>query len=803
MLEMAASVEGPESQFPPQACRSEALSLVAPRDVTWDVMSAHIKDVVILADLSGTVFYASPSCRTLGYEQADLIGRSAVDFFHPDDLEHANANLAALLAGADQGQSGDREHRIRRKDGTWVWMEGNPSLLPGGDGGVAGIVNIFRDVTERRADREAIDEQARRGAMAEAVAGVGYWRLDAATLQATWSPQMFRIYGLEVGDTIALGQAMAMVHPDEKAESEERIARSLRTGEGWTDALTRIIQRGGAIRYLNGRCVCEIDANSKVIAVFGTVLDVTAQVLATRTLEESERRYRLITDNATDMISITSCQTGRLSYLSPSVRRVTGFDADELIGARMQKLVHPDDLDAFMTAFGGLVVGGRESGEAIRFRARHKDGAWLWLESNPRLVRADDGTPIEIIDVTRDVSQQEQMKAQLQEALVAAEQAATVKSEFLANMSHEIRTPLTAVLGFAGLLADRRDLDGTAQHHIERIAGASRALLAVVNDVLDFSKLEAGEVTIRRRPASAERAGREVLEMFALAAQSKGVTLAFEAAAGLPQSLILDDDRLRQILINLVGNAVKFTEAGHVSLTLAYTAAGALVAEVTDTGPGISAEARARLFQRFSQVDGSSTRAKGGTGLGLAICLGLAEAMGGAVSVESRVGQGSTFRLVLPAASATFGLPGASLAPDATGLCGLRILVADDNAANRELTRAILEPAGVEVSEACNGEEAVAIARDLPFDVILMDLRMPRLDGRGALAAIRLDAGPNQHMPVVAFSAEGAMDAAECALQGFQGVVRKPTSRDALLTALIRVTDLAQEGEEGLLNVAR
>ncbi|MBS0361519.1 MAG: response regulator, partial [Proteobacteria bacterium] len=344
------------------------------------------------------------------------------------------------------------------------------------------------------------------------------------------------------------------------------------------------------------------------------------------------------------------------------------------------------------------------------------------------------------------------------------------------------------------------DLAEEARGQVARIAGASRALLAVVNDVLDFSKLEAGEFTIRRRPTCAAVAAREVLEMFELQAAEKGVTLSFEAGPATPASLLLDEDRFRQILTNLIGNAVKFTAQGHVGLWLDYDAAsGALFCEVSDTGPGIAPDAQAKLFQRFSQVDGSSTRSKGGTGLGLAICLGLAEAMDGSIGVESALGQGSTFRLVLPAMHA-IGPNLASLMESATSLErleGLRVLVADDNPVNRELARAILEPVGIEVSEASDGREAVEVAMSLPFDAILMDLRMPRMDGAAALAAIRQAPGPNQHMPVLAFSADGAMDLNEVLQRGFQGQVRKPTTPAELLRAVLEAMETFVVVEQG------
>ena len=772
------------------------------RDVTWEVLSEKINDLIILADATGTIFYASPACKALGYAQHELIGRTAADFVHPEDLAHAQANVAVLFGATPTDAPLHREHRYRRGDGSWVWLEGNPSLIHDPQGKPIGLVNVFRDVSDKHATREALAEQTRKAAMAEEIAGVGYWRMDTATQEITWSDQMFHIYGLERGPEPPLATAMAMTHPEDLASSRALLEASIATGVGWAELLTRIVRPDGDTRYISGRAVCEADRDGRVTAVFGTLVDITEQHLARLTIEASERRYRLLTEHATDMISQTASD-GRMIYVSPSVERVTGYSIAEVMPRRMTDFVHPDDLKRFLAFYGDLVSGQTDGGHPIRYRVRHKDGAWIWLESNPRLVKSTlVGEPDAIIDVTRDVTEQQALKHQLRGALAEAERATAVKSEFLANMSHEIRTPLTAVLGFASLLAERRDLDEAAQGQIGRIAGAGRALLAVVNDVLDFSKLEAGEITIRRRPACPEQAAREVLEMFGPQAAAKGLDLRFEAAVSLPRTLVLDEDRLRQILINLVGNAVKFTDRGRVSLALGYDAAGQLVAEVADTGPGIAADAKTKLFQRFSQIDGSSTRTKGGSGLGLAICHGLALAMGGAVSVTSRVGRGSTFRLTLPALPGVAEAPTGTRASDLERLYGLRVLVVDDNAVNREIARAVLESVGVEVSEVHDGREAVDVARRLPFDAILMDLRMPGLDGRAATAAIRREPGPNQHMPILAFSADGVMDLSAPQNACFQGVVLKPTSPPDLFKALLRAMDEEPVVAEGTLYAA-
>jgi PAS domain S-box-containing protein len=746
--------------------------------LTWTALADAVADVVIRADRFGRITYASAAARRLGYEPEELVGRLSTEFVHPDDLPGLLANSAALFTVGLTQHHVNREHRFRRKDGSWVWLEGNPAMLASADGEPVEILNIFRDVTDSRAVRNALWEQTRRAALAEAVGGVGYWRLDAASLEMSWSNQMFDLFGMPHGEAPALAAALAMIHPDDRAESAARQQHTLRTGEGWNDVVMRIVHANGDIRFINSRAVAEVAVDGTVTSVFGTMVDVTEQKLAHQAVAESEQRYRLLAENVTDTITLTASD-GRILYVSPSVERLTGFTLGELLPTRMSDYVHPDDLAGFLDTYRGLVREAHEPGP-IRFRARHKSGRWMWLESNPKLVRSADGQANDIIDVTREVTEDQKLRDELQAALAEAERASAVKAEFLANMSHEIRTPLTAVLGFANLLAERSDLDAAAIQQVARIGGASRALLAIVNDILDFSKLEAGQMSIAPRPTSAIDAAREVLELFTLQAAAKSIALHFEAASDVPDHVVTDPDRLRQILLNLVGNAVKFTDRGSVSLHLDYEPlAGVLSVEVIDTGPGIAAAQCQKLFQRFSQVDGSSTRSKGGTGLGLAISHGLAVVMGGGIAVRSRVGHGSTFRLELPAQTVV-APPVTEAGASATDmLAGLRVLVVDDNANNRELARAILEIAGVEVSEACDGAEAVRIAQGRPFDLILMDLRMPVMDGRSALAAIRGAPGPNRDMPILAFSADGGGD-----LQGFQGWVGKPILAATLLAAI-------------------
>ena len=505
-----------------------------------------------------------------------------------------------------------------------------------------------------------------------------------------------------------------------------------------------------------------------------------------RLLGEAERRYRLMAENVTDVI-ITTDLRGRTTFVAPSYQSVTGYAPEDLIGRNPAEHAHPDDIPNMMRVFRNIADG--QAGESFRWRLRHKlTNEWLWLESNPSLLPGERlGEKPRFLDVIRDVTTQVAQELALALATVEAKSAAAAKSEFLANMSHEIRTPLTAIVGFSGLLSGHAGLDDVARGYAERVASAGNALLALVNDVLDFSKLEAGKVEIKPRPVSPINLARDALLMFTPQAHAKGLSLDFVAEDGIPDYLELDPDRLRQILLNLVGNAVKFTEHGSVRLRVRYEVDRLHIA-VEDTGAGLTKSAKAKLFQRFSQVDGSTTRRFGGTGLGLSICKGLTEAMGGEIGVQSRLGKGSTFRLhiVAPIADAPEMTETGAIALPA--LDGVRVLVVDDNPFNRELVRAVLEQSGAEITEAENGQQAVLAACAMPYDVILMDVRMPVLDGPAALQRIRSEPGPNRAIPVLAFTADPDLHRF-VEIDGFDDVVAKPIRPPSLVQAIARWTE--------------
>jgi signal transduction histidine kinase/ActR/RegA family two-component response regulator len=380
----------------------------------------------------------------------------------------------------------------------------------------------------------------------------------------------------------------------------------------------------------------------------------------------------------------------------------------------------------------------------------------------------------------------------LEQRRIEAEAANAAKAEFLANMSHELRTPLTAMIGFTSLLQRQSELGPESQRMLDRVAFGGRALLSTVNDVLDYSKVEAGRVSIDRTPNNIRKLVSEIAGLFESQAAGKGIDLTVSFTESTPGTLVVDSERLRQVMMNLIGNALKFTEAGLVELTVGFDySTNSLRIAVTDTGPGISPRDQAKLFHRFSQVDSSSTRRHGGTGLGLAICKGIVEAMGGEIGVNSEEGRGSTFWFNVPAAVA------ADLEPEATDetaamLAGARVLIVDDSEANRQLATMLLQVAGCETETANDGEQALALVATRPFDAILVDLYMPGLAGDVVAERIRTGGTINANTPLLMFSAD-RLENSHAGL--FDGVVLKPFSAKDILAAIKRALNSGEQVE--------
>ncbi|MGV9008685.1 PAS domain-containing protein [Brevundimonas sp.] len=619
-------------------------------------------------------------------------------------------------------------------------------------GRIVALFGVVQDITEAvRAEREQ-GELVETLKLAEDLAGIGSWRLDVESGRVRWSDEVYRIHGVnpQTFDP-SLDDAIGFYHPDDRQAVLEWCSKAIETGEPGEFRL-RLIRADGEERIVVSRCRPEQGGDGRTQVLFGVFQDVTEAVRAHEMTMAGEARYRLLADNATDIIA-TYGMDGRFRYISPAIEAVLGYQAEELIGQRFADFMHREDVDRVRTTFATYAVSdvGTPS-PRVTYRAVAKDGTMVWLEAHPKLIRNAEGMPVEFQDVVRDVSETKALEDALVTARDRAEAGAVAKSEFLANMSHELRTPLTSVIGFSGLLLGSEVLPETERRYVDRIATASEALLGVINDILDYSKLEAGAVELEPQAFSPGKMAQGAASIVESQCLAKGLKLDVVVHPDVPEVLTGDEGRLRQVTLNFLGNAAKFTAKGSIRVDVGWTGERLRVA-VTDTGIGVAADKIAALFERFTQADTSTTRVYGGTGLGLSISRRLIDMMGGTIGADSGQGEGSTFWFEVPLMPGEMAEETRVQATTGESQRGLRILVADDAPANRELVSAILGSMGVDVHTVADGVEAVEAARTGGYDLILMDVHMPVLDGLDATRAIRGLGGEVARTPIIALTA--------------------------------------------------
>ena len=511
------------------------------------------------------------------------------------------------------------------------------------EGSLLAVSRSAESAASRLAEANAV------AAMAERMGGLGYWRYRPGSRELVWSDEMFRIYGLPSATTAPGFEAVvACYHPDDRQSVRDFTLRSLKTGLDYSREL-RIV-RDGEVRRVVANTSCQHAPDGSVAAVIGTILDVTEMRRVEAALVESEARHRTLAEAVPDLILRISLEN-IITYASPACRQL-GYAPEDLVGHCTFEFIHPDDIASAADRSVANASGEQLDPDIRREqRVRTKDGGWVWLEGKPSQVRDADGAVVEIVNALRDVTRRRALEDELVDARRAAERSNVAKADFLSNMSHELRTPLTAIIGFTGLLTGTGKLGEREAMFAQRVAGASATLLTLVNDILDFSKLEAGGVDLEADEIDLAGLVEQSLALVSGLAEKKGLAVATALEADLP-TILGDHGRLRQVLVNLLGNAVKFTAAGRIDLQVMAARGGGVRFEIRDTGPGIPADRLEQIFERFTQADGSTTRTHGGTGLGLSICKGLVDAMGGTLGVESQVGIGSTFAFTAPRAPA-------------------------------------------------------------------------------------------------------------------------------------------------------
>ncbi len=726
-------------------------------------------------------------------------------------LEHVLAQLSdpeAFLRGVQAlyGSDASRQDLLHFKDGRIFERYTQPVAL---DGRHARLWS-FRDVTEAQHATLALRESEERLRMAQEGAQVGVWEWDPRSKQLYWSPECVRIYGLEPGTPPDNDLWRSLVDAQDLALIDAQW-HLLIAGSEPVEVEYRIHPPGGETRWLVTKGRAHRDAAGHLVRLSGINLDITERKQA----ETRLRQLSLAVEQSPVSIIISDLDS-RIEYVNEAFLRTTGYTHAEVMGQNpriLQSGLTPPQ--AFTEMWAALAEGRAWEGE---LRNRRKDGSEYIEEAVIAPIRAPDGRVTHYLGVKTDISEMkrllvevqghrahleelvEQRTVQLAEARDRAEAASRAKSAFLANVSHEIRTPLNAITGMAYLMR-RSGLDAAQTQRLERIETAGQHLIETINAVLDLSKIEAGRFTLDEGPVDVPALFANVASMLHDELRAKRLALSIELPAALP-ALVGDAARLQQALLNYASNAVKFTERGSIVLRGVVAGHGdkdvLLRVEVQDTGVGIEAQAIPRLFSAFEQADNSTTRQYGGTGLGLSITKRLAELMGGSVGVSSTPGVGSTFwftarlrrGVVQPRAPAMEATRAADRESARETLRrehrGRRVLVVEDEIVNREVTLAVLAEVGLECDIAADGVQAVERAAATRYDLILMDMQMPRMDGLQATRAIRAQAA-GACPPVLAMTANAfAEDKARCREAGMSDFITKPVDAQTLYATLLR-----------------
>jgi PAS domain S-box-containing protein len=522
---------------------------------------------------------------------------------------------------------------------------------------------------------------------------------------------------------------------------------------------------------------------------FVTLQKTVAEVKVTK------ERLQFAIESAGDGYMEMNLETEELVPMT-SLTRSTGYEPRNLTLEDGFRMVHPEDRAEARDRLARIKAGEFDSWDQ-EVRMRMGDGSYRWMRLRMRQLREDGKPTPRVIATLVDLSTSKKLEGDLRAAKDTAETSSRIKSQFLANMSHEIRTPLNGVLGMAQALA-ADDLTPSQREKVAIILDSGKSLMALLNDVLDLTKIEAGKLEISAVPGDFLHTMKRTRQLFQAQAEDKGLELFVRYDSSFPQRLTYDPVRVRQCLSNLLSNAIKFTAQGRVDVAISSKklSGGDHLVEVAviDTGMGMNRETLDKLFTVFTQADGATTRQFGGSGLGLAISRQLARMMGGDITVESREGQGSTFRLTFKAAEAA---PADKSAPQAASaeparktLLGTRVLLTDDNAINRQVIKLFLAPHGCDVVEAANGKEALDRVATQEFDVVLLDVHMPVMDGRETIRRIR-DNPRWASLPVIALTADAMSGDREKYLAlGMTDYVSKPVDQRELVAKMYSVLRL-------------
>lgn len=584
------------------------------------------------------------------------------------------------------------------------------------------------DQTQSQESEKKIMQMQARLLESQAIAKIGSWEFDIERNKIWWSRETYHLFGMSpLGAPPSFDEHMQKIHPDDRGRFFNMLQAAMRSGRSY-DIVFKNLLPNGSSRILEAHGKCDVSKTGKVLRVHGTLQDITEKKSVETELQESKARYDLVVRGLSVGIWDWNIRMNEL-YLSPKLKQIIGYPD---MGLKInwdffKQIIHPEDASSVFDELESHFDSRKDF--SVECRVKRRNEGFLWVGLHGQATWDSEGKPVRMAGSMIDISERKQMEEQMKLSADKAEAANTAKSLFLANMSHEIRTPMNAVMGMATLLADT-ELTDMQQEFVETIHTSSDALLVIINDILDFSKIEAGMLELEITPFDLFSCLEDSLDLFALKAAEKNLELLLDIDSKVPRFVKGDPTRLRQIVVNLVGNAIKFTQDGEIYLSVSLKhelAEGSEIQiDVRDTGIGISEEVRNKLFKPFTQVDSTHTRKFGGTGLGLSISRKLCESMGGSIWANSVEGEGSTF-------SFTIQLPEDSsrTAEDRIPevLKGRNVLLVDDNESSLGVLSKILTQWGMKVTAEKSPRKALKLCDENTYELILVDYHMPGLLG--------------------------------------------------------------------------
>ena len=684
-----------------------------------------------------------------------------------------------------------------------------------------------RSVATHTAQRDALSTARQTEALLEsvaAVAGVGGWEVDLERLEPIWTAYTREIHEVPADFVPNMDEAINFYAPEYRDMVTQSVEHCIATGQPFEFEAELITAKERRVWVRSvGRAVME---NGKTVKLIGAFQDITKQKTTQETLSATlaEKQHALNAlyayQSALDehaIVGITDAR-GTITFVNDKFCEISGYDEHELIGQNHRILNSGHHEQAFFEHMWKTIRHGQAWQGEICNRA--KSGEEYWVNTTIVPIMDNDGKPEQFVSIRHDITSRirthkalaartQQLETtsrrlekelgrraetaeKLQDSMRQAEAANIAKSQFLATMSHELRTPMNGIMGMLDL-ALRSELTASQTQQLETARQSAGILLQLLNDILDLSKLEEGQVEFEHIPFSPRALVDETRKFLQFSAEEKGLQLRADISDRVPETLEGDPTRTRQVLINLIGNAIKFSEDGIVDIRVDYDPDRAdLTVDIQDYGIGNAPEHQPKLFQRFAQGDASTTRRIGGTGLGLAISQELVEGMGGTIGVNSTFGEGSTFSFTVRAAVREAPLvsePASLTTQPAEAGASLRVLIAEDNAVNQMVIEAFARTAGHNCHLVSDGLEAVEALEAGDFDVILMDVQMPNMDGIDATKTIRARTDEKGQIPIIALTANAMLGDRDTYLAaGMTDYLSKPVGADALMAALERAT---------------